>query len=158
LEYKAKIRQLRTIRPDISITSDFIVGFPGETDQDFEATMNLVHDIGFDQSFSFIYSQRPGTPAANLPDDVPMEVKKNRLNILQDRLMQQARELSFKMVGKKESVLIMGPSKKDKKELYGRTDNNRVVNFKGKPNQQIGDLIQVQVTEVVGNSLRGDVL
>lgn len=158
LEYKAKIRQLRTIRPDISITSDFIVGFPGETDQDFEATMDLVHDIGFDQSFSFIYSQRPGTPAANLPDDVPMEVKKTRLNILQDRLMQQARELSFKMVGKTESVLIIGPSKKDKEELYGRTDNNRVVNFKAHPKHKIGDLIQVQVTEVVGNSLRGDVI
>src|SRR3990167_9011991 len=130
LEYKSKIRQLRQVRPNISITSDFIVGFPGETDQDFEATMNLIADIGFDFSFSFIYSRRPGTPAADLPDDVPMEIKKQRLAILQNRIDQNTMEISQKMVGTTQTLLVTADPKKDPNEMSGRTENNRVVNFK----------------------------
>ncbi len=128
-DYIAKIEHLRNVRPDISITSDFIVGFPSETAEDFEATMNLVAKVGFDQSYSFIYSKRPGTPAANLPDDIPVEVKKERLTILQDRLQQNTIRFSEAMIGGTEKVLVTGPSKKDPTELCGRTDNNRVVNF-----------------------------
>lgn len=153
LEYKSKIRRLREIRPDISITSDFIVGFPGETDEDFEATLNLVQELVFDQSYSFIYSRRPGTPASNLPDDVPMEIKKLRLNRLQSRLTQQAIELSEKMLGTNQTVLTIGPSKKDPLKLFGRTDNNRVVNFSG--DASIGELVQVHITEVLTTTLRG---
>ncbi|HSR62768.1 MAG TPA: tRNA (N6-isopentenyl adenosine(37)-C2)-methylthiotransferase MiaB, partial [Gammaproteobacteria bacterium] len=127
LEFKSRVRKLRKIRPDISLSSDFIIGFPGETDADFEATMNLIAEIGFDQSFSFIYSKRPGTPAAGLPDEVTLETKKKRLQLLQDRINQQAAAISRKMVGTVQSVLVEGPSRKDENELCGRTENNRIV-------------------------------
>jgi tRNA-2-methylthio-N6-dimethylallyladenosine synthase len=155
LEYKAKIRKLRKIRPDISISSDFIVGFPGETDQDFEDTMNLISDVGFDQSFSFIYSKRPGTPAASYPDDVPMEVKKERLNILQARINQHAMDISRKMVGTVQSVLVEGPSRKNSDELCGRTGNNRIVNFAG-DSSLIGSFVNLNITRAFSNSLRGE--
>ncbi len=154
LEYKSKIRRLRSIRPDISMSSDFIVGFPGETDQDFEATMNLIRQIGFDHSFSFIYSARPGTPAADLPDETPMAVKKERLQILQQRINQQAMEISRRMVGRTERVLVTGISKRDPGQLQARTENNRVVNFAGMPNQ-IGGFVDVTISEALPNSLRG---
>ncbi len=155
LEYKHKIRQLREVRPDISISSDFIVGFPGETDDDFKATMKLIDDIGFDTSFSFIYSQRPGTPAAFLADDVPLAIKKQRLQILQSRILQQAGQISANMVGRVETVLVEGPSKKDPAMVTGRTENNRVVNFKGGL-ELVGQFVQVRITEALANSLRGE--
>ncbi|MEL6199301.1 MAG: tRNA (N6-isopentenyl adenosine(37)-C2)-methylthiotransferase MiaB [Pseudomonadota bacterium] len=154
LEYKQKIRKLREARPDISLSSDFIVGFPGETDRDFEATMNLIADIGFDQSFSFIYSARPGTPAAALPDEVPMAVKKERLKLLQQRIIQQAAAISRSMVGRVERVLVEKPSRKDPNQLSGRTENMRWVNFDG-PASLIGDFADVVITEALPNSLRG---
>ena len=155
MEYKSKLRKLRKIRPDISISSDFIVGFPGETDKDFEETMTLIESIGFDQSFSFIYSKRPGTPAASLPDDVPMETKKQRLHILQTRINQFASEISRSMVGNIETILVEGPSKKDPEELCGRTENNRIVNFKG-DRSLIGNLVKIKITRALPNSLRGE--
>jgi tRNA-2-methylthio-N6-dimethylallyladenosine synthase len=155
IEYKAIIRRLREIRPDISISSDFIIGFPGESDDDFRATMDLVAEIGFDHSFSFVYSERPGTPAAALPDDVPLETKKQRLAILQQRLTQQAIEISEKMLGSEQRILVSGPSKKDPQELAGRTENNRVVNFKGEQSL-IGEFVNVKITQVLPNSLRGE--
>jgi tRNA-2-methylthio-N6-dimethylallyladenosine synthase len=155
LEYKSKIRKLRQVRPDISISSDFIVGFPGETDADFEATMNLIQDIGFDHSYSFIYSKRPGTPAAQLPDDTPPEIKKARLAILQNRLSQQATNISQNMVGSLQKIIVSGPSKKGSDYLSGRTENNRVVNFKGEASM-IGKPVSVRITEVLPNSLRGE--
>jgi tRNA-2-methylthio-N6-dimethylallyladenosine synthase len=155
LEYKSKIRKLRQIRPDISLSSDFIVGFPGETEKDFEATMKLIHDIGFDHSFSFIYSARPGTPAADLPDDTPETLKKQRLKILQDRINQQAMAISRRMVGNKETALVTGISKKDPGQLQGRTENNRVVNFSSTNHKLIGNFVQVTITEALPNSLRG---
>lgn len=155
LEYKAKIRKLRKVRPDISISSDFIIGFPGETDKDFEATMNLIQDINFDTSFSFIYSRRPGTPAAELSDDVPMKVKKERLSILQTRLLQQANAISQSMVGTQQTILVDGISKKNTEEMSGRTENNRVVNFVGNKSL-IGQLVKVKITEARPNSLRGE--
>lgn len=154
LEYKSKIRKLRKVRPDICISSDFIVGFPGETADDFEATMNLIHEIGFDASFSFIYSRRPGTPAAELPDDVSMEVKKQRLTIMQNRLMAGALQISDAMVGTHQRILVDGHAKKGTDELCGRTENNRVVNFPGMPDL-IGQMIEVRITEVKTNTLRG---
>ncbi len=154
LEYKSKIKRLRKIRPNLSMSSDFIIGFPGETDKDFEDTMNLIADIGFDHSFSFIYSKRPGTPASNLPDDVPMETKKERLAILQNRITQKAAEISVAMVGTIQSILVEGQSKKDPEQLRGRTENNRVVNFSGSKNL-IGDFVNVEITEALPNSLRG---
>jgi tRNA-2-methylthio-N6-dimethylallyladenosine synthase len=154
LEYKQKIRKLRAVRPDISLSSDFIVGFPGETDADFEATMNLIADLGFDQSFSFIYSARPGTPAAGLADDTPLEVKKERLNILQTRINQQAMEISRGMVGTTQSVLVEKPSKKNPRQLSGRTENMRWVNFDADPTC-IGSFVDVVITEALPNSLRG---
>jgi tRNA-2-methylthio-N6-dimethylallyladenosine synthase len=154
VEYKHKIRQLQKIRPGISISSDFIIGFPGETENDFDQTMKLVEDIGFDTSFSFIYSQRPGTPAAFMADDVPEEVKKNRLSILQSRILQFAAEISQSMVGTTQSVLIEGFSRKDEEMLSGRTENNRVVNFSG-PKELIGQFAPVMITEALNNSLRG---
>lgn len=157
LEFKSKIRRLRQVRPNISLTSDFIVGFPGETAEDFEATMNLIHDIGFDNAFSFIYSARPGTPAANLPDDVPMSVKKERLEILQNRLTLNATRISQAMVGSIEKILVVGPSKKNPEEMSGRTENNRVVNFKGMPSC-IGEMVSVKITEARRNSLRGELV
>ena len=158
LEYKAKIRKLRKIRPDISISSDFIIGFPGETDADFEATMKLIHDIGFDVSFSFVYSARPGTPASDLPDDTPMEVKKQRLQILQDRINQHAQQISRRMVGTEQKILVTGVSKKDPGQLQGRTENNRVVNFRCDDHSLIGGFADVRITEALPNSLRGELI
>src|SRR5262245_34921375 len=131
LEFKAKIRKVRKVRPDISISSDFIVGFPGETNEDFESTMNLIHEIGFDTSYSFIYSPRPGTPAAQLPDDVSMETKKKRLAILQERILMNARKISEGMIGTVQKILVTGRAVKHNNQLSGRTENNRVVNFIG---------------------------
>jgi len=157
LEYKAKIRALRAVRPDISLSSDFIIGFPGETEADFEATMKLIEDVGFDHSFSFIYSARPGTPAADLPDDVPMAVKKQRLAILQQRIGEMAAAISQGMVGTVQRVLVEGPSRKQPEQLRGRTENNRVVNFSG-PTRLIGEFVDVRISEALPNSLRGDVV
>jgi tRNA-2-methylthio-N6-dimethylallyladenosine synthase len=158
LEYKQKIRKLRAVRPDICISTDIIVGFPGETDQDFTATMDLIADVGFDQSFSFIYSRRPGTPAAALPDEVPHEVKQQRLEILQQRLNQQARAISQRMVGSRQRVLIERPAKRNPRQLAGRTDNNRWVNFDGPaeaPMRLLNSFADVIITEAMPNSLRG---
>jgi len=154
LEYKQKIRKLREARPDISLSSDFIVGFPGETDDDFEKLMNLIAEIGFDQSFSFIYSPRPGTPAASLDDDTPMDVKKQRLKILQERINQQAFEISKGMVGTTQQVLVEKTSKKDDKQLAGKTENMRWVNFDA-DSSYIGQFVDVVITEALPNSLRG---
>jgi tRNA-2-methylthio-N6-dimethylallyladenosine synthase len=157
LEYKATVRRLRAARPDLSLSSDFIVGFPGETEADFEATMDLIAEVGFDHSFSFIYSPRPGTPAASLPDDVPLAVKKARLARLQQRINLQAQAISRRMVGSVQRVLVAGPSRKDPGQLAGRTENNRVVNFKG-DFASIGDFVDVTITEALPNSLRGELL
>jgi tRNA-2-methylthio-N6-dimethylallyladenosine synthase len=154
LEYKQKIRKLRAVRPDISISSDFIVGFPGETERDFEATLNLIAEVGFDQSFSFIYSRRPGTPAASLPDDVTQEEKHQRLEILQARINQQSLEISRRMVGTVQRVLVERPAKKDARQLAGRTENMRWVNFDG-PRALINQFADVLITEAMPNSLRG---
>ena len=155
LEYKAKIRALRRIRPNISMSSDFIIGFPGETEADFAATMQLIEDIGFDNSFSFIYSARPGTPASDLPDNTPEEVKKQRLHILQGRIAQQARAISDAMVGSQQRILVTGVSKKDPGQLAGRTENNRVVNFYCTDHSRIGQFATVRIDEALPNSLRG---
>lgn len=154
IEYKQKIRKLREIRPDISLSSDFIIGFPGETDKDYEDTMNLIEEIGFDKSFSFIYSARPGTPAASMEDNVPMAVKKTRLYRLQQRITEMEQAISQKMVGTKVNVLVERASKKDPKELAGRTENNRIVNFKGDASL-IGNFAKLEITEALPNSLRG---
>lgn len=154
IEYKSKIRRLREARPDISISSDFIVGFPNESDDDFAQTMKLIADVGFDQSFSFIYSARPGTPAADVPDDVSQDTKKQRLYILQERINQQAMQISRRMHGTIQRILVEGPSKKNLMELRGRTENMRVVNFEGDPNL-IGSFVDVEITEVLPHSLRG---
>ena len=154
LEYKQKIRKLRQVRPGISLSSDFIVGFPGETDDDFEQLMNLIAEIGFDQSFSFIYSARPGTPAASLVDDTAMEVKKKRLQILQARINQQALEISKGMVGTTQRVLVEKTSKKDANQLAGKTENMRWVNFDA-DESLIGRFVDVVITEALPNSLRG---
>ena len=155
IEYKSKIRALRAIRPDISLSSDFIIGFPGETEQDFAATMKLIEEVGFDTSFSFIYSARPGTPAAELADDTPEDVKKKRLHILQSRISQQAQAISRRMVGSKQRILVTGVSKKDPGQLAGRTENNRVVNFSCLDHDLIGNFATVAVIEALPNSLRG---
>ena len=157
LEYKSKIRKLRKIRPNISMSSDFIVGFPGESDDDFEATMDLIKAIDYDLSFSFIYSARPGTPAADAVDDVSEEAKKQRLYILQQRINQQALRIARNMVDTEQRVLVEGPSKKNPMELSGRTENNRVVNFEGTPDM-IGQFVDIRITDVFSNSLRGDVV
>ena len=154
LEYKAKIRKLRLARPDISLSSDFIIGFPGETDSDFEETMNLIHEIDFDLSFSFIYSARPGTPAAQLPDTVPMEVKKQRLTILQDRINLNARRLSEKMIGTVQPVLVTHRSSKHPEQMAGRTENNRVAYFEG-DESLVGRMVDVRITEALTNTLQG---
>ncbi len=154
LEYRAKIRALRRVRPDILISSDFIVGFPGETETDFAATLALVDDIGFDQSFSFIYSRRPGTPAADYPDDVPLEVKKERLERLQRRIETLAQRYSRQLVGTVQRVLVEGPSRKDPQQLAGRTESNRVVNFDGTPSL-VGQFVPLTITQALPNSLRG---
>jgi tRNA-2-methylthio-N6-dimethylallyladenosine synthase len=156
LEFKQKIRKLRAVRPDISISSDFIVGFPGETEADFEKTMKLIDDVGFDQSFSFIYSKRPGTPAANLADDTPDALKHERLARLQTTINANSKRISETMVGKVERVLVEGPSRKRANELTGRTENMRFVNFAGDP-RTVGCFVDVTVTEALSNSLRGRV-
>lgn len=156
LEYKSKIRKLRKIRPNICLSSDFIVGFPGETEKDFEDTMNLIHEMNFDNSYSFIFSPRPGTPAANLKDDTPMDLKKARLKILQDRIKLQTFRISQEMLGSEQRVLVTGASKRSKSELQGRTDNNRIVNFKGEP-WMIGQMVTMKITDVKAYSLRGEV-
>jgi len=158
LEYKQKLRKLRAVRPDISISTDLIVGFPGERDEDFMATMDLIADVGFDQSFSFIYSRRPGTPAAALPDEVPHELKQRRLALLQQRLNGQARAISQRMVGSRQRVLVERPSKRNPSQLAGRTDNNRWVNFDGPaaaPMSLLNKFADVIITEAMPNSLRG---
>jgi tRNA-2-methylthio-N6-dimethylallyladenosine synthase len=157
IEYKHKIRKLREIRPDLSLSSDFIIGFPGETEADFQATMKLIDDVGFDSSFSFIYSQRPGTPAASLPDDVSMDVKKTRLKSLQDKILMQASQISRKMVGTKQRILVEGTSRKSEAEMQGRTENNRVVNFAG-AEVKSGQFIDVTITAALNNSLRGEIV
>jgi tRNA-2-methylthio-N6-dimethylallyladenosine synthase len=154
LEYKQKIRKLRMVRPDICISSDFIVGFPGETDADFAATMKLIEDIGFDQSYSFIYSRRPGTPAANLADDISAQVKSERLQILQKRIAAMAQEIGSKMIGSRQRILVDRPSRKDQTQMAGRTENNRVVNFTGSA-RLIGQFVDVTISEALPNSLRG---
>jgi tRNA-2-methylthio-N6-dimethylallyladenosine synthase len=155
LEYKDKILKLRRVRPDISISSDFIVGFPGETDADFAATLDLVDEIGFDTSFSFIYSRRSGTPAADFLDDVPPAAKQERLACLQQRLGHHAQAISRRMVGTVQRVLVEGPSRKNPAELSGRTENNRVVNFAGHPDM-VGGFVDLQITAALPNSLRGE--
>jgi tRNA-2-methylthio-N6-dimethylallyladenosine synthase len=155
LEYKSKLRALKKIRPDISFSSDFIIGFPGDTEQDFLSTMKLIQDMNFDMSFSFIYSARPGTPAAYLPDDTPEAIKKQRLKILQDRINQQSYDISRKMVGNVERVLITGYSKKDPGQLSGRTENNRIVNFRCDNAELIGKFVDIDIQEALPNSLRG---
>ena len=157
LEYKAKIRRLREAKPGIVISSDFIVGFPGETDRDFEATLKLIEDVGFDQSFSFAYSRRPGTPAANLHDEVPAAVASARLQRLQAAINANARKISEAMVGGVERILVEGPSAKDPDELTGKTENMRNVNFPGHK-RLIGQFVDVRITEARTNSLRGEVL
>ena len=155
LEYKATIRALRKIRPNISLSSDFIIGFPGETETDFAATMKLIEDIGFDTSFSFIYSARPGTPAAELRDEVPETVKKQRLHILQARIAQQAQQISESMVGTQQRILVTGSAKKDPGQLSGRTENNRVVNFACDNGALIGQFTEVEIMAAYTNSLLG---
>jgi tRNA-2-methylthio-N6-dimethylallyladenosine synthase len=157
LEYKATIRKLREARPDIQISSDFIVGFPGETNEDFEKTMKLIADVNMDVSYSFIFSARPGTPAADMVDDVSEEDKKQRLYILQERLNQQAMAWSRRMVGTVQRILVEGTSRKSLMELTGRTENNRVVNFEGTPDM-VGKFVDVEITDVYTNSLRGKVV
>ena len=158
LEYKSKLRKLKKIRPDISFSSDFIVGFPGETAADFEATMNLIQEMNFDMSFSFIYSPRPGTPAADLVNDTPDSVNKERLKILQNRITLQAQEIGRRMVGNTERVLVSGYSKKDPGQLSGRTENNRVVNFRCDDPRLIGKFADILIEEALPNSLRGVLL
>lgn len=157
VEYKSKIRRLRQIRPQISLSSDFIIGFPGETDKDFADTMKLIEDIGFDHSFSFIYSARPGTPAASLVDDTPLEVKKARLQQLQSRIVAMAAAISAGMVGTVQRVLVERHARKDAQQLAGRTENNRVVNFDGHE-RLIGRFVDIAITEALPNSLRGRVV
>ena len=156
IEYKSRIRRLRAIRPNISLSSDFIIGFPGESEADFAATMKLIEEIGFDSSFSFVYSARPGTPAADLPDETPEEVKKQRLQILQTRINQHAGEISRAMVGTTQSILVTGVSKKDPGQLQGRTENNRAVNFFCTDHTLIGEFVEVEIIEALPNSLRGN--
>ena len=157
IEYKAKMRKIKEARPGISLSSDFIIGFPGETDQDFEKTMELIESVGFDVSFSFIYSARPGTPATDLTDDTDQATKKARLAVLQARISQNAQAISRAMVGTNQSVLVTGPSKKDRGELSGRTENNRVVNFRSDQSDLIGRFVECEIVEAYSNSLRGQI-
>jgi tRNA-2-methylthio-N6-dimethylallyladenosine synthase len=172
LEYKSTIRKLRAIRPNLSLSSDFIVGFPGETDQDFEQLMKLINDTGFDASFSFIFSPRPGTPAANLEDTTPHEVKLKRLQHLQSTIEENVARISTGMQGTRQRILVEGPSRKDASELMGRTECNRIVNFAAAPNAQhfrdpltdrltdrlTGQLVDVKITETLTYSLRGELV
>jgi len=155
VEYKSKIRKLREMRPGLTVSSDFIIGFPGETDADFEQTMQLIEDVGFDHSYSFVYSARPGTPAASLEDNVPMETKKARLATLQQRINEMSQQISESMVGTVQSVLVERPSRKDSKQMAGRTENNRVVNFNG-AERLIGHFVDVRITQALVNSLQGE--
>jgi len=155
MEYRSRVRRLRRVRPDICISSDFIVGFPGETEAEFQATLDLIDEIGFDQSFSFIYSRRPGTPAAALADDTPAEVKKERLQRLQERNNAHAAGISAAMVGTRQRVLVEGGSRRDGDELAGRTGNNRTVNFPG-PRELVGEFVDVDITAVRTYTLRGE--
>ncbi len=157
LEYKSLVRKLRAVRPDLSLSSDFIIGFPGETEADFEATMKLIDDVGFDTSFSFVYSRRPGTPAAELEDSTPEALKLQRLARLQKRIEEQAQAISAAMVGSVQRVLVEGHAKKNAEELAGRTDNNRVVNFPGAA-RLIGHFVEVRITSALPHSLRGEVV
>ena len=157
MEYKSTVRKLRAVRPGISMSSDFIVGFPGETEADFAQMMKLIEDVGFDDSFSFVFSPRPGTPAAALHDDTPQDVKLKRLYRLQSLVTEQARRISESRLGTVQRVLVEGPSRKDASELSGRTECNRMVSFKG-PARLIGQMIDVTITQVNAHSLRGDVL
>ncbi|MBX3630063.1 MAG: tRNA (N6-isopentenyl adenosine(37)-C2)-methylthiotransferase MiaB [Nitrosomonas sp.] len=156
VEYRSIVRRLREIRPQLSLSSDFIVGFPGETEADFEATMQLVEELNFDESYSFIYSARPGTPAADFPDDTPQSVKLERLQRLQAQIHQQARKIGLDMIGSTQRILVEGISKKNADEIFGRTDNNRVVNFSGDKNL-IGCFVNIRITEALSHSLRGEV-
>jgi len=158
LEYKSRIRKLKAAVPDICISSDFIVGFPGESEKDFEQTMKLIEDVGFDFSYSFIYSSRPGTPAADLADDTPDEVKKQRLQILQARINQQGFEISRRMVGSRQRILVADYSKKDPGMLQGRTENNRIVNFRSGNPALIGQFVDVHIDDALPHSLRGTLL
>ncbi len=158
IEYKSKLRRIKEKRPEISFSSDFIIGFPGESDEDFAATMKLIEDIGFDTSFSFIYSRRPGTPAADLPDTVTEETKKQRLHILQSRITQNALQISRRMVGSTQRILVNGYSKKDPGQLSGRTENNRVVNFRSDNPDLIGHFADVKIVEAYPNSLIGELM
>jgi len=156
-EYKNKVARLRRVRPGISLSSDFIVGFPGETDSDFEDTMNLIDEVRFDHSFSFVYSPRPGTPAADLPDPVPVRVKKERLARLQSRINELGRAVSESMVDSVQRVLVERPSKRDVQQFSGRTENNRVVNFRAS-RDLIGEFTDVRITDALPNSLRGELV
>jgi tRNA-2-methylthio-N6-dimethylallyladenosine synthase len=157
IEYKSIIRKLKKVRPNLCMSSDFIIGFPGETDADFEATMDLIAKVDYDMSFSFIYSSRPGTPAADIVDDVSEETKKQRLQLLQQRINQNAQRIARNMIATTQRILVEGPSKKNVMELTGRTENNRVVNFEGSPDM-IGEFVDVEITDVYSNSLRGTVV
>jgi len=157
LEFKSIVRRLRAARPGLTLSSDFIVGFPGETEADFERTMQLIHDVGFDQSFSFVYSRRPGTPAADLEDNTPQDLKLKRLQRLQALINEQAAEINASMVGKPHRVLVEGYSRRSREELMGRTENNRIVNFPA-PSRLIGQMIDVVITEARAHTLRGEVL
>ena len=157
LEFKSKIKKLKLIRPDISITSDFIVGFPNETDEDFEATLKLVEEINFDNSYSFIYSKRPGTPAATIPDTISDEIKKKRLQILQAKLVHQMDQHSLAMLNTTQNILVDGISKKSEVEMTGRTESNRIVNFKGSADL-IGKIIPVKITDIKRVSLQGEII
>src|SRR5690606_10287917 len=154
LEFKSIARRLRQARPDMILSSDFIVGFPGETEEDFQKTLDLIRDVGFDQSFSFVYSRRPGTPAADLHDDTPQEEKLDRLYRLQALVNDQAKVISEAMVGTVQRVLVERPSRRDPKEYAGRTENNRMVNFQGHP-RLVGQMVDVVITQTMTNSLRG---
>jgi tRNA-2-methylthio-N6-dimethylallyladenosine synthase len=156
-DYIETIRKLREVRPNICLSSDFIIGFPGESDAEFEETMNFIEEIGFDLSFSFIYSQRPGTPAADLADDVPVEVKKLRLERFQQRINEMTAAISQAMIGSVQTVLVEGQSKKNPLQMQGRTENNRVVNFIGHP-RLAGQFVDVLIAEALPNSLRGRLL
>ena len=155
LEYKSVIRRIRAVRPNIAVSSDFIVGFPGETDADFESTLKLARELEFDDSYCFAYSPRPGTPAAELSDQVPPEVKSERLQQLQAQIQTQANAVAERMVGTLERVLVEGVSKKREHELAGRTGNNRIVNFPGRA-QRVGEFVEVRITGRRPHSLRGE--
>jgi tRNA-2-methylthio-N6-dimethylallyladenosine synthase len=158
LEYKSKIRRLKKIRPDLSLSSDFIIGFPGETSADFEATMKLIEEMEFDHSFSFIYSPRPGTPAADIPDDTDESVHKARLKTLQNHIINNTMRFSRAMVGSVQRALVTGVSRRDPGQLQARTENNRVVNFTANDPGLIGQFVDLEIFEALPNSLRGTLI